>query len=66
MSNVISKCFVLTGSIGSLTYVEPVIFLTRPTELGSFEQAMGFENVFEARKFIRANVLGELHIVIAA
>lgn len=65
MENVVDACFVIFKDDGETVKVQSVIYLYKP-DLGLGESLLHFDNVFEAKKYIRANSLKAWPIQIAS
>ncbi len=60
MNNVVSNCYVLYRENEQRTFItiKPVIYLRHPSamEIGWNEKVMIFDNVFDAKNYIKANI----------
>lgn len=65
MDKVVTNCFVIFIDDGVSVRVQSVIYLYRP-DPGLGESLLHFDNVFEAKKYIRANSLKDWPIQIAS
>lgn len=65
-TNLVSTCFVITFVYDTHIMIKPIIYFTRPTRIDDRQKLHKFDNAFDAKRYIVANLGNEITVRTAA